>query len=291
MNSRKRQLAIALIAVTSLSTFGFLGFNSKETVAKVSHKKITKTDLENQINALPEKDKQLVKSNPQAKQQILNQMIDQELVAIEAKKEGYTRSDDYKTQLDNYKRNLLINMFINDKVNKNVQVSREEVQAFFQQNQAQFSEKKERNVAHILISTAERTDAEARAKANNVARQVKTGKSDFAKAAATHSDHAESKNKGGELGYFQKGQLKKEFSDAAFKLNANGQIAGPVKTDLGYHIIKLLDTRTRPAIPLAQVQQQIAQSIAQAKSRQLQEELLSSLKEKYTVEVIETNLN
>lgn len=291
MSLTNKRLALLLIAATALTSFGFLNFGNKDAVAKVSHTKITKSELNDQIQQLSPNDQKVIKDNPENKKLVLNQMIDQELVVLEATKEGYSRSPEYKDQIENYKRNLLINMFINDKVNKNVQVTPEEVKAFYTQNKAQFEAKEERNVRHILISTNGRTDAEAKTKANNILKMAKAGKSSFEKLAATYSDHEESKNRGGELGYFQKGALKKEFSDAAFGIAKKGEVAGPIKTDLGYHVIELVDIRTRPEIPLAQVQQQIAQSIAQAKSRQLQQELLSSLKDKYTVEIFDNNLN
>jgi peptidyl-prolyl cis-trans isomerase C len=86
--------------------------------------------------------------------------------------------------------------------------------------------------SHILVKIE--------AEACNILDQIKTG-SDFAELAKAHSE-CPSKRKGGDLGYFSKGQMVKEFEEAAFGMQ-RGQVSEPVQTQFGYHIIKVTDSR------------------------------------------------
>jgi peptidyl-prolyl cis-trans isomerase C len=86
--------------------------------------------------------------------------------------------------------------------------------------------------SHILVKTED--------EAKNILNQIKTG-SDFAELAKAYSD-CPSSRKGGDLGYFCKGQMVKEFENTAFTLQ-RGQVSDPVRTQFGYHIIMVTDTR------------------------------------------------
>lgn len=111
----------------------------------------------------------------------------------------------------------------------------------------EFREGKEEyiNASHILVQINNNDTVAALKSAREIAAKARAGQ-DFAKLAADYSKDASNAQKGGELGWFGKGRMVKEFEDAAFKANT-GQIVGPVKTSFGYHIIKVVAKDKREA--------------------------------------------
>ena len=119
------------------------------------------------------------------------------------------------------------------------QPSDADLQALYQQQLDKYKQGETRDARHILIAVnAKRTDAQAKAEADDVLKQVKSG-GDFAKLAQKYSDDTGSAKQGGELGDVSRGMMVKPFEDALFNAAKAGDIVGPVKTQYGYHIIQL----------------------------------------------------
>ena len=114
-----------------------------------------------------------------------------------------------------------------------------DLQALYQQQLDKYKQSETRDARHILIAVnAKRTDAQAKAEADDVMKQVKAG-GDFAKLAQKYSDDPGSAKQGGELGDVSRGMMVKPFEDALFGMAKPGDVVGPIKTQYGYHIIKL----------------------------------------------------
>jgi peptidyl-prolyl cis-trans isomerase C len=116
---------------------------------------------------------------------------------------------------------------------------------------------------HILVESED--------KAKEVVEKINKGE-DFAKLAEAYSQDPGSKADGGKLGYFAKGQMVKEFEDAAFALK-KGEVSKPVKSKFGWHIIKLEDRRTKPLPTFEEVKDQILNGMVQQKGQQVATEL------------------
>lgn len=110
--------------------------------------------------------------------------------------------------------------------------------------------------AHILIKAEQRSDAEALALAEEILQKIKAGE-DFKLLALAYSEDASAKTNLGALGAFERGKMVPEFEQAAFSLREPGELAGPVKSDFGYHIIKLEEYYPASQAPFDEVKADI----------------------------------
>ena len=176
-------------------------------------------------------------------------LIDMQLIvqAAEAKKLG--DNDEFKRRL-NYARNkLLMERYL--QTEGRAAVSDAALHDLYQQVTKEMAGEQEIHARHILVASED--DAKA------VFEQLRKG-ADFA-ALAKEKSKDPSSSEGGDLGYFTRDRMVPEFADAAFKLQV-GQISDPVKTEFGWHIIKLEDKRTRPIPEFDKVKDQLENMVA-----------------------------
>ncbi len=148
------------------------------------------------------------------------------------------------------------------------QVTDAEVQAYYKQHQDEYQVKDQVKVRHILIAVPQgadaKTDAAAKAKAEDLLKQIKQG-GNFAELASKNSDDPGSKAQGGELGWLDRGKTVPEFDKEAFSL-APGQTSGVIKTQFGYHILQVEDKKTAHERPLDEVKPEIVPVLEQQKA-------------------------
>src|SRR5439155_25834420 len=141
-----------------------------------------------------------------------------------------------------------------------INVPSADVERFYNENSEQYSTPDQIRASHILLKTEGKDDAAVKAKAEEILKEAKGG-ADFAELAKKHSeDEANAKN-GGDLDYFARGRMVPEFDQAAFAMQP-GQISDLVKTQYGYHIIKVVDRKPGTTRSLADVRQQITDQLA-----------------------------
>lgn len=155
------------------------------------------------------------------------------------------------------------------------QVPAADVERHYQENQQQFSTPEQVRASHILFKTEGKDEAEVRKQAEAVLARAKAGE-DFAKLANEYTEEEVGKTRGGDLDFFGRGQMAKEFEDASFALKP-GQISDIVKTQFGLHIIKLTDRKAAATRPLEEVKGQIEDQMkwerAQTEAQKLSEDL------------------
>ncbi|HTJ28780.1 MAG TPA: peptidylprolyl isomerase [Candidatus Limnocylindria bacterium] len=139
-----------------------------------------------------------------------------------------------------------------------IHVSDSDVRAFFDKNHAQFDKPEQVHARHILVADL--------ATANQVEAKLKAG-GNFEALAKQYSTDPSSKDKGGDLGYFGRGQMVPQFQDAAFSAKV-GTITAPVKSPFGYHIIQVLDKKPAQKATFASVHDQIKQQLTQQQEAQ-----------------------
>ena len=183
---------------------------------------------------------------------------------------------------------MAIGKMIDAEIAGKIEVKPEQVQDFYAKNPDQFKEAERVRASHILIGVPDNADAAAKAKARAQAEQVlkdlKAGK-DFAALAKQHSSDPGSAANGGDLGYFQQGQMVGPFNDVAFSLKP-GATSDIVETQFGFHIIRVADRQAARTVPLEEVRPQVEQYLQNMNRQQQTEAFVDALKAKGKIEVL-----
>ncbi len=273
-----RQIAVvaATVAALLVTAAPSRAQDKDPVMAKVNGVEIHQSDLavaEDEAGQLPP-------MSPEAKQDYLVQfMADMILVskAAEPKKLGDT--PEFKRKLT-FGRNKLLMEALLTSVGKEA-LTDAEMHKVYDDAVKQMGEEKEVHARHILFRAAagdEKASKEAEDKVKAVIVRLNKGE-DFAKLAGELTEDPSGKANGGDLGYFGKEQMVPEFSDTAFGLE-NGKISGPVKTQFGWHVIKVEDKRVKPQPKFEEVKPQIEQYVV----RKAQAEMVQKLRAEAKIE-------
>ena len=161
-----------------------------------------------------------------------------------------------------------------------IQITPQDIQRSYEDNQQQYSTPEQVRASHILLKTEGKDDAAVKKQAEELLAKVKAG-ADFAQLATKYSEDDASKVKGGDLDFFPKGQMVPEFDKAAFSMKP-GEISDLVKSQYGYHIIKLTDKKDATTKPLEEVRAQIEDQLkwerAQAEAQRTADDVAPVLK-------------
>lgn len=167
---------------------------------------------------------------------------------------------------DQLRKDLAVEALINERIVENTTLSEEEVQAYYDENPDSFKKAGQVRASHILIKVPADADDEQKAAARKEIEQIQEklqNGEDFA-ALAKEFSGCPSSAKGGDLGYFERGQMVKPFEDAAFALEP-GKTSDIVETRFGYHLIKVVDRKPESTIPLEEVKERLIRFLKQTK--------------------------
>ncbi|MCX8017727.1 MAG: SurA N-terminal domain-containing protein, partial [Rhodocyclaceae bacterium] len=166
-----------------------------------------------------------------------------------------------------------------DKLAENLKISDEELKAFYRSNEARFTQPEQRQASHILIRVDKNApEAEVKAaqgKAEELLNQLKKNPAEFAQLAKAHSQDPGSAAQGGDLGFFGRGMMVKPFEEAVFSLK-EGELSGLVRSDFGFHLIKLTAIRPAKVKPFEAVRGETAAELARQMAAKRYAELAES---------------
>ena len=219
-------------------------------VARVGADEIHASDVADAAAGLPE---QLRGMPPQMLYpMLLDQLIDRHAIVVAARKQGLQSDPEVQRQVARATDTALQNALLSRDIKPTL--TEDAIKARYERDYANKPGAEEVHAEHILVPTE--------AKAKEVIQKLGKG-ADFDKLAKEYSTDPTAKTNAGDLGYFKKGDMLPEFTNAAFALKPGQVTQTPVKTRFGWHVIKVLDHRTAPAPTLEQVHDQIRQTLIQ----------------------------
>jgi parvulin-like peptidyl-prolyl isomerase len=208
--------------------------------------------------------------------------IDDDQLRAALKGQGMTMAG-YRADL---KRQLLRFRVLNIAVGSRVTISDEDVKTYYDRHMKS-GENVQVRASHIFVAIPEGADtstvAEKQAQAAKLLDRAKNG-DDFAKLAREFSDDPATRSEGGDLGYFGKDMLPKAIEELVFSMKV-GEIRGPVRADRGFHVIKLVDRKTKDAKPLEEVKDDIRAQLRQKEMERQTKTYLTELRKKTLVDI------
>lgn len=244
-----------------------------KVLAKVNGKEITASDVNTFImNLGPQRAPQF--QTEQGKQQILEELINQNLFLADAIESNLEDTEAGKRELERMKEVVLTQLNVNNTVAA-AQIEPAEIVDFFAANKNHYNTPESADTSHILVKTEE--------ECNDLYEKIINKELDFADAAREYSQ-CPSKQKGGELGMYPRGQMVPEYDAVSFSLEI-GEISKPVKTQFGYHIIKLNDKKAASVAKFEDIKEQLKKDFLGQKQRDVYLKKIEQMKEKFKVEL------
>ena len=315
--------AILVLAVAAVQAWAEEQPASEEKVAVVNGTIIPKAQLEQEVSRFqlqysmtgkPVDDSAMAEIREEA----LEKLIETELLFQESKKQGikvdeaefnkhladmkkrYPTEDEFnellakmnlteETLKSQFERGRAIQQLIDGRIAQGITVTEEDSRSYYENNKELFNQPAQMRASHILIKVEPGADeekkAEARKEIEDIREKVENDE-DFA-ALAREFSQGPSGPRGGDLGYFGRGQMVKSFEDAAFALEPGG-VSDIVETRFGYHLIKVIDKKSGGAKDYAEVKPRLDQYLKQQKTMDEMQAYVERLKEDADVERFST---
>ena len=246
--------------------------NESRILAAMGHLNVTEAEVDAMVASLSQRGKNY--NTPEGRRIVLDQLIQQKLILLDATRNLLEREPEFKAQLAKVKDDLLVNYSVS-KTLSSVRVTEEEIQTYYAENPDDFRTEKAVNASHILVADE--------AEANDLLAKIQAGEITFEEAAKKHST-CPSGVEGGNLGDFGQGQMVPEFDQACFSME-EGELRGPIQTQFGYHLIRLNKIHEASQLKLHEVREEIRAKLTGEKQQAAYQSKINQLKILYPVDM------
>ena len=241
----------------------------QKIIATVGGHQITEAEVEAFIHSLP-REQQAYAAHPDFRKQCEEQLIAVYAFAKYGEEEKIDETEEFKSVMENARKDILAQMAMR-KLFATVNVTDDEIKEYYEANKSKYSKGASVHAKHILVDNEE--------KCTELLNAITSGEKVFEDVAKESSTCPSGAN-GGDLGEFGRGQMVKEFEDAAFAAEV-GHVVGPVKTQFGYHLIKVEDKKEAGESSLEEVKDQNRAELSQKKQEEAYRAKVDELKKKY----------
>ncbi len=243
-----------------------------KTIAIVNSNEIRESDLQALVKNLGQNAAYF--QGPDGRKKLIDELVMHELMYSDAVEKGLDNDEEFIEVMNTMKKSMLQQYNLRKMFNE-ITLSDEELKEYYESHKDMFVTEEMVKASHILVDSEE--------KANEILEDITDGLS--FEDAATQFSSCPSKQAGGALGQFGKGQMVPEFEEAVFSMQV-GEISGPVKTQFGYHLIKLTDHTTERNASFEEVIQEVKDSCFMEKQEKVYNDKKTELSKKYKVEIL-----
>ena len=282
-----KKMAIVLI----IASLALTACNKNEGVVKtkegsnvimvIGNEKLTETELQEKIDALPAQYREYSKSE-KGRIALIEEISVRKMLKQEAVKEGIEETESYKKDLEGLREDLLINHVVNKKIVEGVKLTDSELKAEYEKNKENFKTPEQIKAAHILINVNDKMTkiqiADAKKRAEKILTEVTP--LNFNEMAKKYSEGPTAET-GGELGWFDKTSMVKEFADAAFTGVPEKIYGSVVKTQFGYHIIYIEAKKEAGYLSFENVKPSLEKELLNKKRAEEYKNWVEELKKEY----------
>ena len=270
-----------MISLFFILTLCFSCSNKKEEVflAKVGGITVSTSQYRERLEEIPFSFQVFVNTR-EGRHQVLDAMIKEQLLVLEARRRGLNKDDEIKMKLIELEESLMLTQMIKEAKKREISVNNEETAGYYLQHKDEFAHPRQIRISHILLPAYE--------KAEEVLSLLKRGRG-FSRLAQKMSIDSGSAKQGGDLGFFRQGEIfmLPEFEKIAFSLENKGDLSDIVKTQLGFHIIKLTDIKKLEPQDFNQAKEEIKKRIEKNKFDLWIEKLKDKFKVKINYELLD----
>lgn len=277
-----KELVVLVLAISII--FNMVGCEQRKdaggkVVAQINGREIRDDEFKMRFSRLSPSLKSKY-SDEKGKREFLEEIVKRELLLQEAKKAGIEKDQVLLDRIEEMRERLILNEFLQREVEGKLVTTDKELEDYYNLHKEEFKSPDEAKISHILVKNEE--DAKA------VIKRLRKG-SDFAKMAREISIDMATKDSGGEMGVIQKGKFHPQLDSVIFSAN-EGEISDPVKTERGYHIIKV--QKKIPGLPLSfnDAKNILSQRYQIEKRSKVFEDLFARLKSKANITISDENL-
>ncbi len=247
---------------------------SEKILASVSGLTITENDVSAYIASLGQRG--AAYNTPEGRRAVLSQLVNQKLLLLDAQRNLYEAEATFRTRLAQLKEELLVD-YAAEKAISSITVTDADLNKYYEDNKEKFNTGETVNASHILVSSEE--------EAQSILSEIVDGKLSFEDAARKYSS-CPSKDNGGNLGDFGRGQMVPEFDKAVFEMTEGEISTAPVQTQFGYHIIKLNSKAEAKTLELSEIKEELYNMLLNEKRRAAFESKINQLKIMYPVDMM-----
>ncbi|MCK9555457.1 peptidylprolyl isomerase [bacterium] len=262
--------------------------SGKDVVATVNGQEITVDDFKNKIkiSVMP-----AAYDDENVKKQVLDSMIINSLIYDMAVEKGVDKDEELLSRINDIKKSMASQIFIEREVLDKISLTDEETRKYYDEHSEEFVIPERIKASHILIQIPENADEDVKDKAKKAAEDIlnRINNGEKFEVLAEEMSDCPSSKRGGDLGFFARGQMVPEFEDAAFDLEVGG-ISRVVETRFGYHIITVTEKAPGEKINFDENKDKIQQVLLQKKKNDTLQKWLEDVKSKSDIQINENAL-